>query len=401
MIKLAIFSSMIKRLLLIFVFTLISCQEEDPGLAELKDERPLDEQQQACEEWLNKANWVKDTNQYAQRFALYKSKAEQGLQYELLEIYLEKDTLRYAKGNQDVVKYQCPNVQWLKPNYQKFALMSSTYYEFFSQLQSIPLIKLITFGDQVNHPTIRSLVEIGVIQDLGTYENIDAEKMIQFLPDIVVDFQGVGSESKMMKKLRDLKVPILKTYAWKEAHPLGRAEWIKVMAWLVQRDKLAKEKFNQLKSDYTLLKQKAQEEFSLKDLKPKVIAADPYDGSWYVPANESYMGTMIQDAGANYLWDYPGDGSVKVQVEEAIEKALNAEIWINLSAWKSKSAIPSPYNKIKAVKNSALYHYQARQQNGGNDFYESGVFRVDLILRDLIRIFRNENEKLLYYQKLP
>lgn len=396
---------MIKRLLFLPLFlvtiNIIACVDEDPGLEVLKDKRSIEKQQEACQKWLDKKKWVKNKNHFAKKFALYQSKVKQGLQYELLEVYLDQDTLRYAKGNQDVVKYHCPEVQWLKPNYQKFALMSSTYYEYFSQLQSIPLIKLITSGDQVNHPMIRSLVDTKVIQDMGSYENIDAEKMIQFLPDIVVDFQGIGKENKAINKLRDLNVPIVKTYAWKEAHPLGRAEWIKVIAWLVQREDLADKKFNQLEDDYMTLKKGVRQEFSQQKTKPKIIAADPYDGIWHVPANDSYMGTLIHDAGGDYLLSYPGDGSVKVHVEEAIAKALHADIWINLSNWKSANSIPVPYNRIKAVNKKRLYHYQARQRNGGNDFYESGAFRADLILRDLIRIMRDKEETLLYYSKLP
>lgn len=369
--------------------------QEDPGLPVRKDQRPLAEQEKSCAEWMNQPDWKADTNQYARNFVISRRGS-----FERLAIVFKNDTTYYLKGHLDSVKAACPLKQWLKPRYSKISLLSSTYYEFFNQLNLIPLIHSVTYGSWVNNSALKSLVESGVVKDLGPYEEMDTESIIQGKPDLVINFLGPVKENRAIETVRKLKVPVVSTSAWMENHPLGRAEWIKVIAWLTQRETEANEKYSKIVKNYTQLVDSIK--VNLPQKKVKVIAASPYNDAWFVPAMDSYMGRLIQDAGALYLWDYPGTGSHQVKVEEAIVKALDADHWINLSVWSQHSDIPAPYNKIKAVKQKNIWSNNLRLTgSGGNDFYESGVFRVDLILRDLVQIFHEKNSnQFTYYKKL-
>lgn len=383
-------------LMFIAVFQLTSCMDPvDKGLPKRTDHRSHKEQNEACKQWLNPTQWTKIENKYAQNFELFTYE-----NYELLKVYSEVDTLLYVKGHLDQVKRGCPKIQWLKPQFKKVSVLSSTFYEFFNQLNVVPLIHSVTYGSWVNSGSLRSLIESGSISDLGVYDDMDAESIILGKPDLVINFSGIQDEPLAIQSARKLAVPVLTTTAWKENHPLGRAEWIKVVGWLTQREQRAQNKFDSLVVRYESVKNKYLQ-LSQKN-KVKVIAADPYDGAWYVPASESYMGQFIQDAGGEYLWDYPGTGSVQVKLEEAIVKGLKADIWLNINIWKSKSEIPAPYNKIKAVKDSQLWANTRRVQgSGGNDFYESGVFHADKILSDLGSIFYPEGQvSPIYYEKL-
>jgi iron complex transport system substrate-binding protein len=59
------------------------------------------------------------------------------------------------------------------------------------------------------------------------------------------------------------------------------------------------------------------------------------------------------------------------------------------------------YALLNVFKQSKIYNNNKRENKyGGNDFWEIGVVRPDLVLKDLISIFNNPNisdEKLYFY----
>ncbi len=62
------------------------------------------------------------------------------------------------------------------------------------------------------------------------------------------------------------------------------------------------------------------------------------------------------------------------------------------------------FGQFAAFQNGAIYNNNARQkENGGNDYWESGVANPDVVLADLITIFHPEllpDRELYYYRKL-
>jgi iron complex transport system substrate-binding protein len=126
-------------------------------------------------------------------------------------------------------------------------------------------------------------------------------------------------------------------------------------------------------------------------------------------AGKSYAAKYLDDAGANYLWsDDKSNGSLPLSFEAVIERAVNADYWLNFSqSWKGLKdllAEDSRYSDFKAVKNGNLFNNNARlNANGGNDYWEGGISNPDVVLSDLIKIFHPEilpNHQLVYYQKV-
>ena len=83
-----------------------------------------------------------------------------------------------------------------------------------------------------------------------------------------------------------------------------------------------------------------------------------------------------------------------------------ADKWINLgqitSAAELKKMLPK-FAGTKPVATGEIYNTTARcTPGGGNDYWESGVVRPDIVLRDLIKIFHPElvDEELFYYTRL-
>ena len=135
-----------------------------------------------------------------------------------------------------------------------------------------------------------------------------------------------------------------------------------------------------------------------------------------MPSTQSYMARLVADAAGNYLYDRDTDNtSATIDNEEAYLMAAKADCWLNVGQLYSLAELRSRYPKlsdIECVKSGNVYNCTRRlSPAGGNDFWESGVIRPDIILSDLIKIFHPEllheasNEALLkpelyYYQRV-
>ena len=127
-----------------------------------------------------------------------------------------------------------------------------------------------------------------------------------------------------------------------------------------------------------------------------------------MPGGRSYLAKLLEDAGGDYLWKNSDSyESMPISIENVIEKAINADIWINPDAATNLNDITSidkRLNNIKAFKEKKVFNNNKRYiKSGGNDYWESGVVNPNLVLKDLISIIHpellNENSY-FYYRKL-
>jgi iron complex transport system substrate-binding protein len=99
--------------------------------------------------------------------------------------------------------------------------------------------------------------------------------------------------------------------------------------------------------------------------------------------------------------------SIPLNFEKVIERSSKADIWINIGVTKSLANVlaeDSRLSSLRPFKNVQLYNNNLRtSDNGGNDFWESGITHPQLILKDMIKIFHPEllpQHSLVYYKKL-
>jgi iron complex transport system substrate-binding protein len=127
-----------------------------------------------------------------------------------------------------------------------------------------------------------------------------------------------------------------------------------------------------------------------------------------MPAGKSYVAKYLSDAGGKYLWsDDKSAGSLPLSFEVVLERAANADYWLNFSqSWQSLKDVvaeDSRYADFQAVKTGNLYNNNTRvNDSGGNDYWEGGISNPDIVLSDLIKILHPEilpNHQLFYYRK--
>lgn len=242
------------------------------------------------------------------------------------------------------------------------------------------------------------------IIDVGSNTTFNYELITRLQADVVF-YYGVGTETEMiLAKCEKMNIPVIIIAEYLETHPLARAEWIKFFGALFQKNAIADSIFQSVESRYnSILVNKENIE------RPVILTGTPFEGTWWVPGGNSYFAQFIKDAGGTYLWDDNLDTeSIGLSAEQVFKKAVNADFWINtgmLTTKKELAAFDNRFEKIKAFSNNKVFNNNKRLSvEGGNDFWESGVMKPHLILRDLKTIFRHSKENkdslFVYYRKL-
>lgn len=134
----------------------------------------------------------------------------------------------------------------------------------------------------------------------------------------------------------------------------------------------------------------------------------PYRDTWFMPSSRSFMVRLIEDAGGEYVYTKnDSDTSVAVDLEEAYLLASAADTWINVGPCNTLAELTAQNPKfadVPAVRNRQVFNNNRRQTPaGGSDFWESGVIRPDLVLRDLCTVFNPQaadTAELYYYKRL-
>ncbi len=241
--------------------------------------------------------------------------------------------------------------------------------------------------DFIVSPELRQRAEAGRLREVGSGAKLDLEKVLDVGPELLlVDHPGrLGSGQA--ERLEEAGVAVVAVPSFLEASPLGRAEWIKVLGYFFDREAEAEIFFSQVEKRYSELVARA----AGAQRRPTVLTSAPLSGTWYVPGGQSFLAQLLADAGAAYLWaEDASTGSLALDVEAVIERGADAEIWLHPSDLASLAAIRANdprLGTISALQEGRVWGNDLRLgPAGGNDYWEQGSARPDLVLADLLGI---------------
>lgn len=343
-------------------------------------------------------------NVYAKGFKISHNK-----DYSLLEVYnpwqkANNVTLKYylVKSKSNIIKEEDASV--IQIPLKKVVCLSTTHISFIDTLGFSGTIRAISGTNLLFNNELTRRVKTKEIYDVGYESTLNYEILVSLKPDVIFVY-GIESETtSYISKLKELGIQAIYVGEYLETTPLAKAEWIKFFAEFYNVADKAESIFEGIKEEYNGLKEKVTQIES----KPSVAASLPWNGNWYISGGKSYVAELITDAGANYVWnDLDTRESVPVDFELVFSKTNKADYWINLGSVHSKSEILSLDVKLKMLKpfvKGNLYNNNARENiNGGNDYWESGTIKPNIILKDLISIFHPEvlpGYKPLFYKKI-
>ena len=275
------------------------------------------------------------------------------------------------------------------------ASASCVYTKMFEVLGKLETIKGI---DQLKFQYSNQVVDYvnsNNILQFSSGESLKTEDLFILNPDVLFTWSS-NQSNQQINKLVKLGIPVIFASSYLENHPLARAEWIKFFALFVDEFQNAETYFNQIESQYLTHKIKISSNDKF------VLVNAPYSGQWYLPTGNSYMGNLLKDAHLKlYLQDSTSTGAIPFTFEDVIAHHQDAEFWLNPSFYESLSQIQETdqrYNQLQAFTNKHVYNAMKRKRNnGGNDYWEQGVIRPDLVLKDLIHIYNGDHTDSLYF----
>ncbi len=250
--------------------------------------------------------------------------------------------------------------------------------------------KIVAVDDKrfIYDPVLRAAIEAGDIGEVRLNGQLDLERIAALQPELVLVSAFPDGQDKELIRLNEMGIPILPISEWQETHPLARAAWVKVIAAICGREEQVEKQFDELSDRYSAMAGLVKADIE----RPLVLTGSPYQGIWSVPAGESYLATLLRDAGARTGWEQEaGTGSLALDPEAVYPVALEASVWIHPGTSTTEQdlmgALPL-YREISAVKNHQVYHYyRMATPDGANAYWETGTVRPDLVLQDLMMIF--------------
>ena len=298
-----------------------------------------------------------------------------------------------------------PNTVVIRVPVRRAVTLTTTNLRHLEAVHALDALAGVGGGRYVCSPEIRARLASGRIRDVGDDMHLDLEAILAIRPDAIFTFVVGNSSDGGLGKLAEARVPAVIEGSYMEETPLGRAEWIKFTAAFFGKRAEADSAFAEVDSAYHALVALARKAAH----RPTVMVGAPFGGVWWVPSGGTYVGRLLRDAGADYLWASDTTrGSLNLDVEAVLARAAEAEVWLNAGEWKDLADArgKDPRNALfRSWKTGRVYANDAVLcAGGGRDFFETGASRPDWILADLIAILHPElmpGHALRWYRKLP
>lgn len=237
---------------------------------------------------------------------------------------------------------------------------------------------------------VNKLIQDGKIKEVGKSLNVDIELITALLPDVVI--KNDHSKNIKEKELEEVGINTIFYNDWREGDLLARAEWLKMMGVLFCKNKQSDSIFEDITKRYDDIRALA---LQAKEI-PEVLIAQDLKGTWYVPGSESYVPSMLKDANV-YTHTIEGvSTSMPCSFEKIFEQHRNSPYWISLkggmvSSLEDFGSMSEHYKEFAAFRAGHVYINNKRvKPQGGNEFWETGAYKPDVILKDLVKIFHSE-----------
>lgn len=240
--------------------------------------------------------------------------------------------------------------------------------------------------DYISSNTIRQAIAAGNVRDLGQNESLNTEVLIELNPDVIVGF-GVDEVNKAFSTAEKAGIPVIYNGDWVESSPLAKAEWLKLFGVLLNKEKQADSIFKRIEKNYIDAMQLAQQ----TKHSPTILSGAMHNDVWYLPKGSSTEAQLLKDAHTSYIWENTkGEGSLALSYETVLDKAKSADIWLNPSIFSSYTSLKDAnqlYTNFEAFASKNIFTIaNTKGETGGVLYYELGISRPDLVLKDIIKI---------------
>ncbi|MBR5661121.1 MAG: ABC transporter substrate-binding protein [Bacteroidales bacterium] len=301
----------------------------------------------------------------------------------------------------------------------RLIVMSTSHYGFLDAIGRTDIIVGVSGPDYIFADRLAaesSDAERTIMTDVGYDSAPDYERIVALRPEVVLTYAVSGVESPFIVRLKQLGIKVLTVNEHLERHPLARAAYIRMFGALTGNMAEADSVLSVVRTNYSAI----AESISESGVTPrKVLLNIPYNDQWFVPASDNYLAVMIHDAGGEVLGCEEGKtASTVMSVEKAYSLSKEADCWLNVGWCSSEKDLlgvnPIFSDMLGRIKDNAagmvpdgfpvVWNDNNRvNAKGGNDIWQGGVVRPDLVLRDLAGILHPTEESYnneIYYKPI-
>ena len=263
--------------------------------------------------------------------------------YKLLDIHDDARYLIVPEGKEAPDDLD-PEIQILQQPLDTIYMAATSPMALFDAIGSVDSIKLS--GLDASGWYIQSAADAinnGEMTFAGKYDEPDYELLVGDDCDLAIESTMILHAPKVQEMIESLDIPVMIDRSSYESHPLGRTEWIKLYAAMLNKEDAADAFFEK----------QVENVDALKDFKntEKTVAFFyvSSDGTVVVRRSDDYIPKMIELSGGRYVFDdLTGDDSntsaVKLTMEEFYAQAADADYLIY------NSSIDNPINSVKDLE---------------------------------------------------
>lgn len=314
--------------------------------------------------------------EYAQCFRLYRYEGG----YTLITIENGGDFLVVPEDGQ-VPGGLDDGITVLRQPLDRIYLAATSAMSLFNAVDALDHIRLT--GTRASGWYVDAAVEAlnsGAMLFSGKYSEPDYELMIGEDCNLAIESTMIYHTPKVKEMIEDLGIPVLVDRSSYEPHPLGRTEWIKLYAVLVDKEDEAAAFFDQQASVIREL-----ENFENTGKTVAFFAVNS-DGSVVIRKPSDYIPKMIALAGGRYAFeDFVTDQaatSISITMEDFYAKAVDADVLI----YNASIAAPiSTVDELLAL-NELFADFKGVQEGNvwctGKSFYQATDI-VGQMIRDI------------------
>lgn len=269
-----------------------------------------------------------------------------------------------------------------RSSYPRIAALSTTHLVYLQALGALDKVVAIAHEDRILDTTLRAWCR-GRGLDIGTAAGPDQERLVMLNPDLLLDVPF--GEAAPLRPLPGMqRIPIAE---YLESHPLGRAEWIKCFGVLVGREQLADSIYADVAARYTSVAHPQK-----RGDPPWVLIGSAWKGQWYAPPANSYMATLIRDAGGRYvLEEHEGNGNLTLDAERVIALAGTCRhVGAVLAHTGTVDALAIAGDDPRLARMEAISKGGFYGNSAHADLFGKGLLEPDVMLKDLRCIFTQD-----------
>jgi iron complex transport system substrate-binding protein len=278
-------------------------------------------------------------------------------------------------------------IHWQPREVNSIACVSTTHISMLDHLNRLHDLKGVGFADRVLNKHARERIDSGLIADISTGEDIDAEIIYGMQPQLLFVYPfGGQSYNKFLKR----GIGCVQISEYLEPHPLGRAEWIKVFGALLNEAQRADSVFKSIEIAYNALKNRVEHS---AEQKPTVFTATYSNGHWFAPPGNSFIAQAFADAGAQYIYaDSIKAGNIVLPYEKLYEQVYDVDYWGKITFAPSELTMQQiaqedeRLTRIKSYQQGNIFYCNAAT----TDYHGDAIMEPHIILADLIAIFHGD-----------